>query len=130
MSDKLTSKQKKFIAAYNGNGVEAARIAGYKGNDKTLSVVASENLAKPYIAEAIQKRENKQIEKIATPRERLQKFWTEIMEDSAKGLSARLHASELLGKSEAVFVHRVKHSGVVKLESLVAGDDDESEGND
>lgn len=47
-----TGKQAKFVAAYlsNGlNGTEAARTAGYKGNDKTLAVVAYENLRKPNV---------------------------------------------------------------------------------
>jgi hypothetical protein len=56
---RLTLKQRKFGLAYvgeaNGNGTEAARIAGYKGNYKTLGVVAVENLAKPSIAEFIDK---------------------------------------------------------------------------
>ena len=66
MSDKpLTPKQAKFIAEYlggaNGNGAEAARRAGYKGNPKTLSVVASENLAKPAIAAAIRDHREKTV---------------------------------------------------------------------
>lgn len=58
MSDKpLTPKQAKFVAEYlggaNGNGAEAARRAGYKGNPHTLSQVAAENLTKPAIASVI-----------------------------------------------------------------------------
>lgn len=53
----LSLKQEKFVAAYvgvaNGNATEAARLAGYKGTAVTLASVASENLRKPYIAEAI-----------------------------------------------------------------------------
>jgi len=46
----VTLKQERFCKAYianGGNGQEAARTAGYSGNDKTLRVVASENLTKP-----------------------------------------------------------------------------------
>lgn len=50
---KLTAKQKAFVAAYLGsahfNATQAARLAGYAGNDDTLKSVASENIAKPYI---------------------------------------------------------------------------------
>lgn len=55
MTRKLTTKQKLFVEYYiqTKNGVQAAEKAGYKGNYNTLKVVASENLAKPYIAEAI-----------------------------------------------------------------------------
>lgn len=57
MARELTPKQHKFIAAYlgscHGNGVKAARAAGYTGNDHTLRSIASENLTKPDIAAAI-----------------------------------------------------------------------------
>lgn len=42
---RLTTKQKAFVEAYlaNGfNGVKVARMAGYKGNDVTLALVAYE----------------------------------------------------------------------------------------
>src|SRR5690349_16476460 len=55
----LTMKQRKFIAAYigqaNGNATEAARIAGYKGTDKALSVVGADNLVKPSIQNELAK---------------------------------------------------------------------------
>jgi hypothetical protein len=45
MSNQLTGKQQKFIDAYLGeancNAYKAAKIAGYKGNGKTLRAVAS-----------------------------------------------------------------------------------------
>jgi len=55
---KLTLKQTKFIKYYfetSGNGTQAAKLAGYKGNEDTLKVVASENLTKHYIKDAINK---------------------------------------------------------------------------
>lgn len=56
--ENLTTKQRLFVEAYlaNPNATEAARRAGYKGNDKTLSVVGAENLAKPCIAEKLKVR--------------------------------------------------------------------------
>lgn len=60
MGVKLTTKQRLFCEAYisnaNGNATEAARIAGYKGNDVTLGAVGAENLKKPLIAEMCEKR--------------------------------------------------------------------------
>ena len=56
MNKTLTHKQSLFVKHYlanGGNGTQAARDAGYKGNDNTLRVVAAENLAKPNIADAI-----------------------------------------------------------------------------
>lgn len=54
----LTDKQKVFIEAYLGcwNATEAARRAGYEGNDNTLGSVGWENLQKPAIADRIKKR--------------------------------------------------------------------------
>lgn len=54
----LTPKQQLFIDAYlqSFNATDAARKAGYAGNDKTLAQVGAENLRKPYIAEALQQR--------------------------------------------------------------------------
>jgi hypothetical protein len=47
---RLTLKQRKFCLAFvgeaNGNGAEAARLAGYKGAGLTLAVIASQNLIK------------------------------------------------------------------------------------
>lgn len=58
MKSKLTLKQRKFCMAFageaNGNATEAARIAGYKGNEVTLGAVAYENLNKPQIAAFIE----------------------------------------------------------------------------
>ena len=56
----LSIKQLKFIDAYlgeaKGNGSKAAQLAGYRGSSQTLKAVASENLAKPDIANEIEKR--------------------------------------------------------------------------
>ena len=58
--DQLTPKQQLFVDYYlqSFNATESARKAGYKGNDKTLSVVGSENLAKPCIVSQLTKRFN------------------------------------------------------------------------
>lgn len=53
----LSGKQRAFIDAYLGeakfNATEAARLAGYKGNDVTLASVGYENIRKPQIKSAI-----------------------------------------------------------------------------
>ena len=56
MADKqLTGKQRLFVIHYIAtlNGTKAARLAGYKGDDATLSTIAYENLRKHDIREAI-----------------------------------------------------------------------------
>lgn len=56
--DGLTDKQQRFIDEYliSFNATDAARRAGYKGNDNTLSVVGHENLRKPRIAKYVKRR--------------------------------------------------------------------------
>ena len=56
----LTDKQKRFCEEYviDWNGLRSARVAGYKGNDQTLGVVAYENLNKPKVAEYIENIKN------------------------------------------------------------------------
>ena len=59
----MTIKQKKFTEEYikSGNGTEAVKKAGYGRKNKVLAndtakAIASENLTKPYIINAIDKR--------------------------------------------------------------------------
>ncbi len=57
LASKLRGKQRAFADSYmsNGeNGTQACRDAGYKGNQKTLGVVAVENLAKPSVKKLIE----------------------------------------------------------------------------
>jgi hypothetical protein len=57
----LTGKQRLFTEAYLSNGfnaTEAARSAGYKGNDNVLGVTGFDNLRNPKIAVIVQHRMN------------------------------------------------------------------------
>ncbi len=71
MEDNLTPKQQAFVHAYQGeakgNGVQAARIAGYNGTDETLRAIASQNLTKPVIAASLSQNTAK-VAKIAEKR--------------------------------------------------------------
>jgi len=56
MAKRLTNKQRAFVIHYIANGfnaTQAARDAGYKTTGGSIRAVASENLSKPYIAQAI-----------------------------------------------------------------------------
>src|ERR1051325_3279587 len=76
MANGLTDKQRRFVAAYigpaSGNATEAARLAGYKGNDVTLGAVGAENLKKPQIALTIKtNREKIELRSIADLQQRV-----------------------------------------------------------
>lgn len=57
MARELTTKQRRFVEAYAGNGVEAARIAGYAGSDNVLRVTASRLLTNANVLAGIQARQ-------------------------------------------------------------------------
>lgn len=59
--DSLTGKQRVFVDAYLSNGfnaTEAARAAGYRGNNNVLSVTGHENLRNPKISVIVKERLN------------------------------------------------------------------------
>jgi hypothetical protein len=108
--DKPTEKQRRFVEAYMGeaagNATEAASLAGYAGNRKTLEAVGRENLAKPRIAQMILQAQ--QSDPLIATREDRQRFWTRVMmglEPDVR-MADRLKASELLGKASADFIER------------------------
>lgn len=109
---KFTVKEQRFIDFYEGNATDAARQAGYKNPE----ISGKQNIRKHTIAEEIQKREEKMKRpKIAT-REQRQEFWSKVMDDPNEDMKNRLRAAELLGKSEADFLDRIRdESGPKKI---------------
>ena len=113
---RLSDKQASFIRWYcsalvNMNGTEAARRAGYKGNDQTLAAIAAENLRKPKIREEIDRRiakataaANVTIEKILWE---LQVTYERASE--AGKFSAAVRCLELQGKYLKMFSDRIEH---------------------
>lgn len=117
---KLTLKQELFVSAYlgasMGNATDAARRAGYKGNANQLASVGTENLRKPAIATAIQAQQKKILEPLIWGREELQDFWSRVSSDRTVAMPHRLRASELLGKSQGLFIEKreVTKTGATK----------------
>ena len=111
MAGKLTPKQQRFVELFDGNGADAARKAGYGGNDQALATAANRLLRNVHIAQAIKARETKRIKPDIANREQRQAFWTDMMKDAAAPEVARLKASELLGKSEGDFIQRHELTG-------------------
>lgn len=66
MEKKLTPKQQLFVSEFlkTGNATEAARKAGYKGNEETLRSIGKENLTKPPIKRAIDEKNQKRNERL------------------------------------------------------------------
>ena len=95
---RLTARQERFIVEYLEcqNGAEAARRAGY--SEHTARQMANENLSKPYIAEAIQRKRDEIMsgteDKVAWLVERL----TAEATDDENGEATRVSALEVLGQ--------------------------------
>jgi phage terminase small subunit len=122
----LNPKQSAFVEAYAGDGVEAARKAGYTGTPAVLAITASKLLRVSKVAEAIAKRRQANTKRLIASREERQEFWTLVMKDTGEEMRERLKASELLGRSEADFIERIAGAdgGPLVVKVVTYGGDD------
>ena len=106
----LTTKQRLFVEAYlaNPNATEAARRAGYAGNDLTLAQVGAENLRKPYIADLLEERVT---EAAMSSDEVLAELAYIAKGDYVTYKGDKLKALELVGKYHKLFTDKVEQTG-------------------
>lgn len=128
---KLTEKQKRFVREYKtngGNGTQAAIKAGY--SEKTARKIASENVTKPDIIEALENEEKIQ-------REKHDYKFSDYVNDIMLGMSmakdhnndsAYFKGVELLGKAYGYNVDRVKND-VRFTQALVVFDESNADDN-
>jgi phage terminase small subunit len=125
MENKLTQRQRLFVEAYigpaNGNGREAARAAGYSGDDNALSSRAFELMRNPKIAELIGVRVEEAVMRSNEVLSELSAIakadWQNFLEirrdrdgdviDATLKLGDKIRALELLGKYFKLFSDRV-----------------------
>ena len=109
---KLTKKQAAFVAEYvkDKNATQAAIRAGY--SKKSAFNIGCENVKKPYIAEAIEKRLEKVSERALIDAERVLNGLLKEAEYSGEGAShsARVSAWEKLGKYLGMFTDKVENT--------------------
>lgn len=106
---KLTPKQKAFVREYKangGNGTQAAIKAGY--SEKTARKIASENVTKPDIREALEKEEKKLQEKYEYTIDDMVRELDDVKmkADSEQNRQAQIKAIELKGKAFGLFVDK------------------------
>lgn len=106
---KLTPKQKAFVREYKkngGNGTQAAIKAGYSEN--TADVIATENLRKPNIKEALAQEEKKLQEKYEYTIDDMVRELDDVKmkADAEQNRQAQIKAIELKGKVFGLFVDR------------------------
>ncbi|MDX8417909.1 MAG: terminase small subunit [Absicoccus sp.] len=142
---KLTAKQKRFVQEYliDLNATQAAIRAGY--SKKSAHSIGPENLEKPEIKQAIEEK-LKQIdeEKTADAKE-IREFWTRVMRGEEKdtvlrydneghqveteinvSMKDRIRASELMGKSFAMFTDKIDSNVDMDLNIEVEYEDKDS----
>lgn len=117
----LTGKQAAFVHWYcsalvNMNATEAARRAGYKGNDHQLGVVGAENLAKPGIRETIDKRLEKALSgadvTVEAVLRRVQVIGDKALDDRQYASAAK--CAELHGKYLKMWTERIEHVSTIE----------------
>lgn len=111
---KLTPKQKAFVREYKkngGNGTKAAIKAGYSEN--TADVIATENLRKPNIREALVQEEKKLQEKYEYTLDDMVRELDDVKlkADSEQNRKVQIKAIELKGKAFGLFVDRQEITG-------------------
>lgn len=85
MTDKpLTEKQRAFVAAYvgeaKGNATQAARLAGYGGNDRTLAEQGRRLLTNEGVRQALERFRAEMDRGRRASAERVHEFLTQVME--------------------------------------------------
>jgi phage terminase small subunit len=120
----LTLKQEKFVHAYlgeaRGNATQAARLAGYSGNDNTLRSLGAQNLAKRAIKEAVEtaQRRDRTRPKRMTNEEALEELRKLALDPELK-VRDRIAALNLLLKAGGAFVAQVEVRSLDAMTSLL-----------
>jgi len=110
--EELTQKQQLFIKYYNGSPKEAALKAGY--SKRAAKSIGYENMTKQAIVQAIKEKneiKHNKIKQKLISNDELRVWWQNIMDSPDYDISTRIKCSELLGKSKAIFIDNVKHTG-------------------
>lgn len=103
-ADKLNERQKAFCWHYGigmptlGNGMEAARAAGYKGSDNMLCVTASRLISQDKIRNRIEHLQREQHAEQTDRREKRLKQLDDIADNPELPTGVRIKAIELEGK--------------------------------
>lgn len=114
MAGKLSAKQQAWVDYYKQGhtATEAARLAGYKGNN--LNRIGHENLIK--LDNYIQDRDAILESPRIADMEEINAYWTSVMRDTQESTKNRLKASELRMRSAGGFVDNIQLQGKMTVD--------------
>jgi len=112
----ITALEQAFINHYNGDSMEAAKKAGWKGlTEAGYREVIRKMLANPDIRDALAEKMEFDREilesRIRAEREIRRNFWRDVMVGDQYDMRDRIKCSELLGKADGDFIERKELSG-------------------
>lgn len=120
--DKLTAKQRAWIDYYKQGktAAEAARLAGYRGNNS--DVIGSQNVVKlsKYIADRDELLDRARVADMAE----INAFWSDTMRNDKADIKDRLKASELRARSIGAFIERREIIGAQTITVKLLDDDE------
>ena len=118
----LTDKQWAFVCEYpkDWNATQAAKRAGYNGDNKTLAQIGWDNLRKLEIKSALKS----VYETLAMSSEEMFSRLNHIAADENEDTPDRLRALSMIGKGHAVFVDKVENDTTLNI-NVNFGDSDE-----
>ena len=120
--DKLTATQRAWIDYYKQGktAAEAARLAGYRGNNS--DVIGSQNLVKlgKYVADRDELLDRARVADMAE----INEFWSDTMRDNTADIKDRLKASELRARSIGAFIERREIVGAQTITVKLLDDDE------
>ena len=120
--DKLTAKQRAWIDYYKQGktAAEAARLAGYKGNNS--DVIGSQNVVKlsKYIVDRDELLDRARVADMAE----INAFWSDTMRNDKADIKDRLKASELRARSIGAFIERREIVGAQTITVKLLDDDE------
>ena len=120
--EKLTAKQRAWIDYYKQGktAAEAARLAGYKGNNS--DVIGSQNLVKlgKYVADRDELLDRARVADMAE----INAFWTDTMRNDKADIKDRLKASELRARSIGAFIERREIVGAQTITVTLLDDEE------
>lgn len=120
--NKLTEKQRAWIDYYKQGktAAEAARLAGYRGNNS--DVIGSQNVVKlsKYIADRDELLDRDRVADMAE----INAFWSDTMRNDKADIKDRLKASELRARSIGAFIERREIVGAQTITVKLLDDDE------